>query len=171
MEVKSICMCMSWLDSARLICNWFLLMNWPGFAFTHLIRPPIAMHAYQTSYAADDGSHPWSLNESCLQASTILSLDLCPEFMRDGVGQASFLFHISQGFLPILEGRSVEKSKSRWGRFHFTFKNRWEMWNGFNLRVITMRGRGISFHGPINSGEAGGHRSKPEVLLALVWGG
>ena len=34
-----------------------------------------------------------------------------------------------------------------------------------------MRGRGISFHGPINSGEAGGHRSKPEVLLALVWGG
>ena len=61
------------------------------------------MHAYQTSYAADDGSHPWSLNESCLQASTILSLDLCPEFMRDGVGQASFLFHISQGFLPILE--------------------------------------------------------------------
>ena len=34
------------------------------------------------------------------------------------------------------------------------------------LRVITMRGRGISFHGPVNSGEAGGHRSKPEVVLA-----
>ena len=33
------------------------------------------------------------------------------------------------------------------------------------LRVITMRGRGISFDGPVNSGEAGGHRSKPEVKL------
>ena len=31
-----------------------------------------------------------------------------------------------------------------------------------------MRGRGFSFHGPVNSGEAGGHRSKPEVVLALV---
>ena len=30
-----------------------------------------------------------------------------------------------------------------------------------------MRGRGFSFHGPVNSGEAGGHRSKPEVVLAL----
>ena len=29
-----------------------------------------------------------------------------------------------------------------------------------------MRGRGISFHGPVNSAEAGGHRSKPEVVLA-----
>ena len=36
-----------------------------------------------------------------------------------------------------------------------------------NFRVITMRGRGISFHGPVNSGEAGGHRSKPEVVLTL----
>ena len=31
-----------------------------------------------------------------------------------------------------------------------------------------MRGRGFSFHGPVNSGEAGGHRSKPEVVLALL---
>ena len=38
-----------------------------------------------------------------------LSLDLCQEFMRDGGGQASFLFHISQQFMPILEGKSVEK--------------------------------------------------------------
>ena len=30
-----------------------------------------------------------------------------------------------------------------------------------------MRGQGISFHGPVNSGEAGG-RSKPEVVLALL---
>ena len=29
-----------------------------------------------------------------------------------------------------------------------------------------MRGRGISFNSPVNSGEAGGHRSKPEVVLA-----
>ena len=34
--------------------------------------------------------------------------------------------------------------------------------------VITMRRRGISFHGPVKSGEAGGHRSKPKVVLALV---
>ena len=31
-----------------------------------------------------------------------------------------------------------------------------------------MRGRGILFHGPVNSGEAGGHRYKPEVVLALA---
>ena len=30
-----------------------------------------------------------------------------------------------------------------------------------------MRGGGISSHGPVNSGEAGGHRSKPEIVLAL----
>ena len=30
-----------------------------------------------------------------------------------------------------------------------------------------MRGRGFSFHDPVNSGEAGGHRSKPEVVPAL----
>ena len=30
-----------------------------------------------------------------------------------------------------------------------------------------MRGRGISFNSPVNSGEARGHRSKHEVLLAL----
>ena len=34
--------------------------------------------------------------------------------------------------------------------------------------IITMRGRGISFYGPVNTGEAGGHRSKPEVVLALI---
>ena len=41
------------------------------------------------------------------------------------------------------------------------------MGNGCNFRVITMRGRGISFHGPVNSGEAGGHGSKPKTVLAL----
>ena len=30
-----------------------------------------------------------------------------------------------------------------------------------------MRGRGISFYGPVNSSEAGGHRSKPEVVQAV----
>ena len=30
-----------------------------------------------------------------------------------------------------------------------------------------MRGQGISFHGPVNSGQARGHRSKPEDVLAL----
>ena len=32
-----------------------------------------------------------------------------------------------------------------------------------------MRGRGNSFHGPVNSGEAEGHRSKPEVVLASLY--
>ena len=32
-----------------------------------------------------------------------------------------------------------------------------------------MRGRGISFHGPVNSGEVGGHRSKPKVVLAFTY--
>ena len=36
------------------------------------------------------------------------------------------------------------------------------------MDVITMRGKGISFQSPVNSGEAGGHRSKPEVVLALI---
>ena len=39
--------------------------------------------------------------------------------------------------------------------------------NGCNVRVITIRGRGVSFHGPVISGEAGGHRSKPKVVLVL----
>ena len=30
-----------------------------------------------------------------------------------------------------------------------------------------MRGRGFSFHGPVNLGEAGGHRSKLKVVLAF----
>ena len=42
--------------------------------------------------------------------------------MGDVLGQASFLFHISQQLVPVLEGKSVEKSKLRLGRFHFTFK-------------------------------------------------
>ena len=32
-----------------------------------------------------------------------------------------------------------------------------------------MRGQAILFHGPVNSGEAGGHRSKPKVVLALEY--
>ena len=38
-----------------------------------------------------------------------MSLDLCPEFMGDVLGQSSFLFQISQQLLPMLEGISVEK--------------------------------------------------------------
>ena len=40
-----------------------------------------------------------------------MSLDLCPEFMGDVLGQSSILFQISQQLLPMLEGISVEKSK------------------------------------------------------------
>ena len=53
------------------------------------------------------------------QASTTLSLDFCPDFMGNMVGQASFLFHISTQFLPHLEGISVKKSKLRGGMYHF----------------------------------------------------
>ena len=53
------------------------------------------------------------------KASTTLSLDLCPDFIRDGGGQALFLFHISQQFLPILEGRSVEKIKFKMRQVSF----------------------------------------------------
>ena len=41
------------------------------------------------------------------KASTTLSLDLCPACTGDVVGQASFLFHISQQALPILEGITI----------------------------------------------------------------
>ena len=64
-----------------------------------------------------------------------------------GWGRPHFYFTF-YNFCPILEGKSVEKSKSRWGRFHFTFKNRLEMWNGFHLGAITIWGRGISISWP-----------------------
>mgnify|MGYP001800061927 CR=1 FL=1 len=41
------------------------------------------------------------------KASTTSSLDLCPACTGDVVGQASFLFHISQQALPILEGITI----------------------------------------------------------------
>ena len=54
------------------------------------------------------------VTENCHQANTTLSLDPCPDFMGSVVGQASFLFHMSQHFLPNLEGISVtETSKLR----------------------------------------------------------
>ena len=46
------------------------------------------------------GEHMYLLDK----ASTTYSLDLYADFMGSVVGQASFLFHISQQFLPILEG-------------------------------------------------------------------
>ena len=95
--------------------------------------------------------------------------ELRPKFMVDVVGQVSFLFHISQQFLPISESISVEKSKSRWGGFHFTFENIWEMWNGCKFGWLPWAHEAFPFHGPINSGEAGGHRSQTEVVLAFKW--
>ena len=66
--------------------------------------------------------------------------------MGMGMGQASFLFHtISSNF----KGQKCWKIKKWWGGFHFTFKKRWEMWNGCNVRVNTIRGQGISFYGPV----------------------
>ena len=61
------------------------------------------------------------------------------------LGQISFLFQISQPFSPISEGISFVNSQLRWGRFQSTLKNRWEMWNGWNFRVITMREGGSSW--------------------------
>ena len=44
----------------------------------------------------------------------------------------------------------------------FTIKIRREIWIGCNFR------QGISFHGPVNWGEAGGHSSKLKVVLVLI---
>ena len=51
-------------------------------------------------------------------------MKMCPDFMGIAVGQASILYDISQHFLLILEGISVEKSRLRLGWFHFTIENR-----------------------------------------------
>ena len=45
------------------------------------------------------------------KASTTSSLDLCPEFMRDGGGAGLIFISHFTTVLPILEGISVEKSK------------------------------------------------------------
>ena len=93
-------------------------------------------------------------------ASTALNLDMCPDFMGGEVRQAWFLFNTSQEFLPLLEQWNTPSlfrghndkfwSTQNWtlGRVYSTFKNRWEMWNGCNFRVISMRGRGISISWP-----------------------
>ena len=91
--------------------------------------------------------------------------------MGSVVGQASFLFHISQHFLPNLEGISVdETSKLRWGKFHFTFKNT-KIDEKFQMNVmlgsLPWGDKEFQFHGPVNLGEAGGHRPKLKVVLAL----
>ena len=49
----------------------------------------------------------------------ILSLDLCPDFMGDVVGQAQYLLHTSQQFLPISKDFSVEKIKIKMGQVSF----------------------------------------------------
>ena len=77
------------------------------------------------------------------QPSTTLSGDLCPDFMGNA-GQTSFLFHISQQFLHILEVMNVDKSKLRRGRCHFTFNKDEKCEMDVIFSVITMRGRGIS---------------------------
>ena len=51
------------------------------------------------------------------KASTNLSIDLSPDFMRTVVGQELFLFNIPQQILPILEDISIEISKLRSSSF------------------------------------------------------
>ena len=41
------------------------------------------------------------------------------------------------------------------------------MWNGCYYKGISISGRGVSTSQPSYGGEAGGHRSKLNVLLAL----
>ena len=63
---------------------------------------------YPTAETEKDKEWQAMTDSECVsEASTTLSLDLCPDFIVSVVGQASFLFHISQQFLPIciLEGR------------------------------------------------------------------
>ena len=40
-----------------------------------------------------------------------MSLDPCPDFMEGVVGQALSIIHISQHFLPVLQGTHVVRSK------------------------------------------------------------
>ena len=48
--------------------------------------------------------------------------------------------------------------------FHLKIDDKYEM--DVIFLVITIRRRGGPNYGLVNSGEAGGHRSKPEVVLA-----
>ena len=54
------------------------------------------------------------------------------------------------GFPPLV--RVASQTRSSYGPIQeagsFHIENWREMWNGCNFRVITMRGRGFSFHGP-----------------------
>ena len=79
-----------------------------------------------------------------------LSVNLCSDIMGNVVWQASFLFHVHNKFCLFFDGKSVEKSKLRWGRFHFTFKQneRCDEIDVILLGVITMRQLGISISCP-----------------------
>ena len=92
-------------------------------------------------------------------------------FIESVVRQASFI-SILQNFQPILEGLSVEKSKlGLRDEAAFISHYKKEIWNGCNFRVIKLRGGGIFVPWPCklkaNWGEAGGHTSKLEVVVAL----
>ena len=74
------------------------------FSLRDLIRGPVSEETVSQYH---------SLFQKCplRYANTTLSLDLCPEFIRDVVGQDLFLFHISKEFLPISEGRPINVEK------------------------------------------------------------
>ena len=52
-----------------------------------------------------------------IKASTTSSLDICPDFTESVVGQASYVFHISQKLQPYVVCICVEWLKLRWGGF------------------------------------------------------
>ena len=80
-----------------------------------------------------------------------MSLDLCPDCIGSVVGQASFLIHISQKYLPIFSLRNQNWDEA--GVIsHKEIGEKCEMdaisgWWGDEA---------FAFHGPVNWGEAGG---------------
>ena len=85
---------------------------------------------------------------------------------NSALGQPIFEFR-SVSCLSILEGISVEKSKLRWGRINLTFKKDEKCELVAILRWIPWGVEAFQFYSPVNSGEAGWHRSKPKVVLGL----
>ena len=86
-----------------------------------------------------------------------LSVNLCLDFMGNVVRQASFLFHVHNKFCLFFDGKSVEKLKLRWGRFHFTFKqnDKCDEIDVILLGVITMSNEAFPFHVPTNWDKTG----------------
>ena len=99
------------------------------------------------------------------KVGTTQGLDLCPDFMDTGCGGA--------GLISISNFTKNSANFSRFKCWKFTIRMRQlishrEKWNEYNFRVNTMTGQGIFISYPYDLGKAGGHRSKVEVMVAML---